>query len=231
MQFFHRLTTMLAARPQTVGASLDAARRDAPANSTSTSTSRAPARRSGRKPVVRALLPGRADQREATDQMRGATEEILSLVRKVDQHIEKQSARSLKLSILGERAPRAVETLPEIRVQQERMLESLEEIAACTRDHADQSRFVLAQLAAIADRVERNTPAQERLTGTIQSMHTGMERLNHTLEMRGAKQDRRDERADLRRTRSMRWLTLAVGSCAAGLFATAGAVVAMLFLA
>lgn len=225
MSFFHRLASMLGSRPHPVGAGLGSDGHDRRE------------RRAGlfsgvaqRRPRVRGLLPGAAAEREATDQMRDAAEEILALVRKVDQHLDKQAARSLRMTEIAERMPRAAETLPEIRDQQERMTESLEDIALSARDGAEHLRFALTQVASIADRVEKTAPTHERLGNTMTALHVAVARMTQSVEHDRVRQGRREERAALRSERSLRRLTATLACCAAGLFACAGAVAALVVI-
>ncbi|MFG0274782.1 MAG: hypothetical protein ACF8QF_06975 [Phycisphaerales bacterium] len=222
MSFFQRLASMLGSRPHAVGVGVG--------TDTADRHDRLFDGDARRRPGVRGLLPGARAEQDATDQMRDAAEEILALVRKVDQHLDKQSARSLRMTEIAERMPRAADTLPEIRDQQERMTESLEDIATSARDMTDQLRFAMSQVAAIADRVERSAPHQERLGNTLTSLHVAVASMSGVIDRDRVRQARREERAALRSERAMRRLTITLACCAGGLFCCAGAIATLIVL-
>lgn len=221
MNVLHRLASILGSRPHPVGGV------SASVHEISDDRHRRLFGGEARRSRIRGFLPGATQQADATDHMRDAAEEILALVRKVDQHLDKQAARSLRLTEIAERVPLAADTLPEMRDQQERMLESLEDISVSARDSADQARFALAQVGAIADRIERAAPVQERLGNTLTGLHVAVAHMSKAIERDRVRQSRREERAALRSARLLRRLTVTLACCAAGLFACAGAVVTL----
>jgi len=224
MNVLHRLASILGSRPHPAGV----------VNTASHDVSGERRRRmfgaEARRSPVRGFLPGSTRQAEAADHMRDAAEEILALVRKVDQHLDKQAARSLRLTEIAERVPLAADTLPELRDQQERMLESLEDISVSARDSADQARFAMAQVGAIADRIERAAPVQERLGNTLTGLHVAVAHMSRAIDRDRVRQGRREERAALRSARLLRRLTVTLACCAAGLFACAGAVATLVLM-
>lgn len=61
--------------------------------------------------------------------------EVLQLIRKVDQHLDKQEERSRELMLLADRTAKAVESLPAIREQGDELNRAVTDLAKAAAEH------------------------------------------------------------------------------------------------
>lgn len=84
-------------------------------------------------------------RRELAAELQKNYNEVLALVRKVDEHLDVQERRSAELMALAERATQAAEALPHIRTQQAELNEAVSGFTESAREHQH------AMLVAVRD--------------------------------------------------------------------------------
>jgi methyl-accepting chemotaxis protein len=173
-------------------------------------------------PVALDLADTRADpdvapglsKRELLAEMQKNYNEVLGLVRKVDQHLDEQSARSRQLMDIAERTARAVESLPEIQKSNAELAQSVRQFSEATREHETAIRASLDQQAGA---IESHTAAIAEFRGSVTDSVSGMaasaDRLGEAIAaMRETDRQRERELAELV-TRSQKSMLTIVITC------------------
>lgn len=181
------------------------------------------------------LMGGKAKQ-ELFEELRRNYAEVLELVRKVDGHLDLQQQRSERLLQIAERIPEALATLPELRKQNDRVIDALDRIAETADMQTQYAEGASRNLDRACDHLERGAAAQESLTGSLDEFRTAVHemsgaqsRVSDTIESVQRNADERAARLAESIERSQRWIIIAVAMSAVGLLgAIALAVVAIM---
>jgi len=181
--------------------------------------------------------PGSFGHVNPSSQIREASEEVRRLINRVDSHLEQQSMRAERAITMLEGAPTAAESLGVLRDQQERLVDSLEDIADSCRSTREQGLIAMSHLGAVADRLDRASEMDERLARAVNGTEVRLRQVNAACEhmredIRRAR--RRQEARDLRITamlaRSERLMVAALIACASSVFVMGGATILILAL-
>jgi hypothetical protein len=173
----------------------------------------------------------------SSSQIREASEEIRRLISRVDSHLEQQSRRAERAITMLEGSPAAAESLGVLRDQQERLVDSLEDIADSCRSTREQGLIAMSHLGAVADRLDKASETDERLAGAIGQMELRLtdvgltcNRLREDLARTKRRQEARDLRIAAMLNRSNRLMFAALVVCASGVLLMGAAAVLALAL-
>ncbi|TVQ60507.1 MAG: hypothetical protein EA378_11600 [Phycisphaerales bacterium] len=155
-----------------------------------------------------ALATGSAapkNKQELLSELQKNYAEVVSLVRKVDQHLDAQDRRSARLMEIAESIPSALEALPAIRAESEKIGERLDALLhAQQTQSADAQSIRKAQVEALGDvrsLLESSREAEHRVAesldqfrGTIGSMSEATGTLGTVLHKMRESDEKRDDR-------------------------------------
>ncbi len=115
---------------------------------------------------------------EAMAELQRNYNEVITLVRKVDSHLDKADMRSQRLVDLAERTAASLEALPALRDQQSELNETVGRLLEATRESQTRHEATLQrQTAAFEDMhrmVEHAEHGQERLSGALDQFSGSM---------------------------------------------------------
>lgn len=182
------------------------------------------------------LAPPPKNKQEVIAELRKSYDEVLGLVRKVDQHLDRAEERAKKLMQLADDTSRRLEVLPELNEQQKILVKQNEELRS---QNAMMTRAINGLAAAgkqSHERTERSLKqhanAMVELKGTIGGgvgrMTDATDKLSTALTEMRAADAKREERLAEMIGRSQRAMLVAVGVC--GVLA-AGMIIAVIALA
>ncbi|MEZ6242063.1 MAG: hypothetical protein R3B57_03380 [Phycisphaerales bacterium] len=152
-------------------------------------------------------------------------QEVLAVVRKVDDHLDRQERRSERLIELADRTAGSLDAMPTIRDQGAELNEAIRALAEATRQHHAAQAGALARQHEAFDDVRaiavRAADAEDRMTESLDGFRTAMNtlgestnRLTNTLaDLRRSDIDRERELARML-VKSNRATTIAVGAVA-----------------
>lgn len=139
--------------------------------------------------------------------------EVMELIRKVNSHLDEQAGRSQRLMEIAERIPEALDTLPELRSQNERIIEALRDAAEEARSRDDRSAQTLDRLG---DRLEESRESDRVLVGTMAEFRGTLREMADTNERTGATLSDMNQRNAAREQElhnilllTRRWITIA----------------------
>lgn len=164
---------------------------------------------------------GRRGKQELIDELQKNYQEVLGLVRKVDQHLDAQQERGERLQSIAERVPPALDTLPAIQEQTARLSEAIDRLADTTARHAARSEAsaqAQAQtLAHVKSVLEQSQAASKKLTASVeaftesvQSVTTATEEVGRVIErveQRGAAREKQLAELIQRGSKTMTYMT------------------------
>ncbi len=127
----------------------------------------------------RVVLAGRSlGRNEAMAELQRNYNEVITLVRKVDSHLDKADMRSQRLVDLAERTAASLEALPALRDQQLELNETVGRLLEATRESQTRHEATLQrQTAAFEDMhrmVDHAGQGQERLSGALDEFSGSM---------------------------------------------------------
>ena len=182
------------------------------------------------------LLPAPKSKQEFMHELQRNYSEVLEVVRKVDQHLDEQRVRQEELLDIARRMPGAIEELPRIREQQERLNQALEKLTDATLRGQNRSDATMTRQAEALDAVREHAAAtahtSTRMAESLNAMGEGMARVGDASTQLGAALDQlREQDADRNRAvvdavqRQQRLIVLVAVVAAVSGVATMGVVV------
>jgi DNA-binding ferritin-like protein len=139
--------------------------------------------------------------------------EVMELIRKVSNHLDEQAGRSERLMEIAERIPEALDALPELRSQNERIIVALRDAAEEARSRDEQSAQTLDRLG---DRLEESRESDRVLVGTMAEFRGTLREMADTNERTGATLSDMNQRNAAREQElhnilllTRRWITIA----------------------
>ncbi|MEM9064374.1 MAG: hypothetical protein AAGB51_02670 [Planctomycetota bacterium] len=123
--------------------------------------------------MLEAKPDGPKNRQELLTELQKNYTEVVSLVRKVDQHLDEQERRSERLMEIAERMPSALEQLPAIREQNEKLTAAVERLAdisagSATRAEAAEKAQVEA-LGQVQTLLEQSSRAEREVAESVRS--------------------------------------------------------------
>lgn len=170
------------------------------------------------------------NKRELIDELRRNYDEVLGLVRKVDGHLDAERARGDRLLEIAEAVRPAIEMLPELRRQNERIAEAIEALADASRrsgeQDAEERRALAERQEAAIDRVRaavaETESAHARVAdaiggfgGVVESIAQSNERLGSIVIDTQQSSDRRERELADAVISAQKWIVTAVSLCGA----------------
>jgi len=147
-------------------------------------------------------------------------QEVLELVRKVDNHLDESSERSQRLFDLADGVPEGMATLVELKNQNEVVTHAIErvtEIAASTEGHASATVEELRNIAVRFDEASQRGEALAGAVGEFREILTEVagsgSRLNNVMESIQREASSREERLVSLIEREQRWMIFALSLC------------------
>lgn len=185
-------------------------------------------------------LSPRKSKSEMLAELHRNYEEVLGIVRKVDDHLDEQRHRGERLMEIAERIPPALETLPAIQEQTVRLTEAIDRLADNTARHAARSdsaaQAQTQALAHVKSLLEQSHAAERRVAESVDSFKTTVDGMSEATATVGRVLQHMQERDAAREkqltdviNRGSRTMTLTVGLC--GLLFLSSTVVALMALA
>lgn len=159
----------------------------------------------GASSLAAASGPAPKNKQELLNELQKNYAEVVSLVRKVDQHLDAQDRRSARLMEIAEQIPAALQTLPTIRDETVRLGERLDAlIQAQASQSGDAQELRRAQVEALGDvrtLLEHSREAEQRVAqsldefrGTMGQMSDATGTLGSVLTKMRESDTKRDER-------------------------------------
>jgi DNA repair exonuclease SbcCD ATPase subunit len=196
-------------------------------------------------PAATAIEPKSVRSRTASDGNR-SLEEIMSLVRKISDHLDGQTDRTERMLQLIDRMPQALDALPEINRQNARLLESLHAHLDQARRREEALNDTLATiteaakhqtevLGLVQQQLDHSSQSSAQLTGTLSELRQSLSDLaqanTHSSEVLSKMAEatgERENRLTDTLTRTQRWIIAGVlCASAASIAAIATAIVAV----
>lgn len=171
---------------------------------------------------------GPKNRQELLTELQKNYTEVVGLVRKVDQHLDEQQRRSERLMEIAERMPPALEQLPEIRAQNERLtaaVERLAEIQAGSAERAERSEEAQAEaMVQVQSLLEQSGKAEREVAESVRVFHQtveGMTQATNTVgRVLGHIQERdaqREQQLGAVLERGARTMSIVTGLCGLGI--------------
>lgn len=139
--------------------------------------------------------------------------EVMELIRKVSTHLDRESERSERLMEIAERIPAALDTLPELRAQNEEMLRALREAAS---DASRRDQAASQTLERLGDRMDEARESDQQLVGTmaefrgtLREMADSSEKTGQTLSVMNERNAAREQELHNILQLTRRWITIA----------------------
>lgn len=113
----------------------------------------------------------RRSRQELITELQRNYQEVLGIVRKVDNHLDQQSERAERVAVIAERFPRAADDLAQMRVRQEQAGEIMDALAHAL--NARDERIIsgqstqLERLDEVRDLLAESGQAQRQLVGAL----------------------------------------------------------------
>lgn len=139
--------------------------------------------------------------------------EVMELIRKVSNHLDRESERSERLMEIAEKIPAALETLPELRAQNEEVIIALRQAAAET---AKRDEAAAQTLELLGDRMDEARESDRQLVGTmaefrgtLREMADSSEKTGETLAVMNERNVAREQELQNILLLTKRWITIA----------------------
>lgn len=162
---------------------------------------------------VSAAPPAPKSKGEMIAELQKNYNEVMELIRKVSNHLDEQAGRSERLMEIAERIPEALDALPELRSQNERIIVALRDAAEEARSRDEQSAQTLDRLG---DRLEESRESDRVLVGTMAEFRGTLREMADTNERTGATLSDMNQRNAAREQElhnilllTRRWITIA----------------------
>jgi ABC-type transporter Mla subunit MlaD len=192
-----------------------------------------------------AIEPKPARARSSVAEVARNQEEVMSLVRKIGDHLDAQTGRTQRLLHLMERMPQALDALPEINRQNSRLLDSLHDHFEQSRRREEMLNSTLTTigeasgrqtevLSLVQQQLDTNSQASLTMTETLGDLRRSLSELaqsntqtSDVLAKIAEDTDRRETTLSEALGRTQQWMIIAVACCAvASLAAIVAAIVA-----
>lgn len=163
-------------------------------------------------------------RQEMMAQLQENYKEVLSLVRKVDGHLDRQERRSQRLMEIAEQIPDSLQVLPELRDQNKQIVEAVHQLVDVSKSNQDRTdKGMLAQQEAVdrvRDLLDRSGKTTEEVASSLagfQKAVDGMagsnERLGEVLESMRKRDAARDSELSEMISKNHRAMTTALIVC------------------
>lgn len=169
----------------------------------------------GRRALVHAApaIPVPKSKNEIIADLQKNYAEVMELIRKVSNHLDRESERSERLMEIAEKIPAALETLPELRAQNEEIIVALRQAAAET---AKRDEAAARTLELLGDRMDEARESDRQLVGTMAEFRGTLREMADSSEKTGATLSVMNERNIAREQElqnilllTKRWITIA----------------------
>jgi hypothetical protein len=175
------------------------------------------------------------NKQELVEELQKSYAEVVTLIRKVDGHLDSQDKRSERLLTIAETLPAALEDLSEVRRQHAQLAEAIDRLTQATREGTTKSESsraaqletlgeVRTLLQSAGDHERRVADSLDEFKGSIVQVATSTDKLGAVLEGMDSRQQRREN--DLRQAieSGQKWMATAVvlGIVCLGIVVVAG---------
>lgn len=175
------------------------------------------------------------NKQELVEELQKSYAEVVTLIRKVDGHLDSQDKRSERLLTIAETLPAALEDISEVRRQHAQLAEAIDRLTQATREGTTKSESsraaqletlgeVRTLLQSAGDHERRVADSLDEFKGSIVQVATSTDKLGAVLEGMDSRQQRREN--DLRQAieSGQKWMATAVvlGIVCLGIVVVAG---------
>lgn len=138
-----------------------------------------------REERAEALTPAPKNKQELLNELRKNYAEVVALVRKVDQHLDQQSERSVRMLQLAERLPEAIERLDAMSFEQGATTAAVNELAVAVREGQGAIDRAVREgherLAVLLDAQRQVSERQVKVLGMIETRFDAAEAVQREL--------------------------------------------------
>lgn len=166
-----------------------------------------------RRSLTQLAAPAPKSKNEIIADLQKNYAEVMELIRKVSNHLDRESERSERLMEIAERIPAALDTLPELRAQNEEMLLALRDAAS---DAARRDEAASQTLERLGERMNEARESDQQLVGTmaefrgtLREMADSSEKTGQTLSVMNERNAAREQELHNILQLTRRWITIA----------------------